>query len=150
VADAAEDPPPVLVVGHQQWLGFLTLVRIYRRESGEYLLVSERSSLGCQLRRWRSVPADATFDRWFAILDPKRLDERDECHKSVRDGSSWIVGARGDRGWLWRSRQQNGVDSATCREFAGACGGIMALLDLSCRGVGCLTGDEREHGFNCP
>jgi hypothetical protein len=152
--EGVEEPAPLLVVGHYKWLGFLTLVRIYRQEGGDYLLVSDRSALdgACHLRRWRSVSAaDAsTFDRWFTVLDPTRLGAEDECHKSVRDGSGWIVGARVGRGWLWRSRQQDGVDSPTCRQFAGACGGIMALLDMSCRGAGCLTGDEREHGFSCP
>jgi hypothetical protein len=148
-----EQPPPLLIVGHHPWLGFLTLVRIYRQAGGEYLLVSDRSSLDgtCHSRSWRNVAADgSTFDRWLSVLDPKRLGEVDECHKSARDGSSWIVGTRAERGWVWRSRQQNGVESATCREFAGACGGIMALLGMSCRGLGCFTGDEREHGLTCP
>jgi hypothetical protein len=135
--DADEGTAPLLVVGHQWARGFLTLVLIYRQASGEYLLVSDRAPEGaCHLRRWRNVSAadTATFNRWFTILDPNRLGENDECQKSVRDGSSWIVGARGEGGWVWRSRQQNGVDSPTCREFAGACSGIMALLDMSCRG----------------
>jgi hypothetical protein len=172
-----EGSAPLLVVGHQWARGFLTLVLIYRQAGGEYLLVSDRAPEdGCHLRKWRNVSAadTATFNRWFTILDPTRLGENDECHKSVRDGSSWIVGAHAEHGWVWRSRQQNGVDSPTCREFAGACSGIMALLDMTCRGpaggpqaapsntiaggpqaapsntIGCFTGDEREHGFSCP
>src|SRR5262249_4613682 len=127
--DADSGPVPLVVVGHKWSRGFPTYVHIYRQANSKYLLITE-SRLGthCVLRNRRIIAATDTvaLERSLAILDPTRLSADDECHKSVRDGSSWFVGARVDDHWIWRSRMQDGLDTPTCREMGSAFSEIMA------------------------
>lgn len=83
----------------------------------------------------------------MTLLAPERIMDAPMCSHSVRDGSSWSVGARVDGQFVWRTRQVDGGEDPECTAFEAACEDVIHLAGLTCTPRFCTTVDEAKQGF---